>query len=127
MPNELNKADFLWQDNCLECFVEFDNQQGYHEINLSPKGDYAIYQFDNYRTPDRMPPKHGKGTVCIIHHKFDDDSHWQYHWAVTFSHQQQFSKIHPTAILYHNDTPIFYAHQHANPPDFHDKAFWLAI
>ncbi len=124
--NNLKRTDFLWQANCLECFVEFDHEQGYHEINVAPNGNYAIYQFDDYRTPDCMPPKHGDGTVFVVPTAKNDDNDrfWVRHWAVKFPHTQPISKIHPAAILYHKDTPIFYAHKHANPPDFHNKAYW---
>lgn len=136
----LQRADFLWQANCLECFVEFNHEQGYHEINVAPNGDYAIYQFDDYRTPDCMPPKHGDGSVFVVPAATNDDdatnnntannhndAYWIYHWAVKFPHTKPISKIHPTVILYHNDTPIFYACAHANPPDFHDKAYWVTL
>lgn len=58
-------ADYLWEATCLECFVAshlshkdaFDNSVApYVEINASPDGRYALYQFDSYRSPATLPP-----------------------------------------------------------------------
>lgn len=124
VPSHLKHTDFLWQDNCLECFVEFNHHQSYSEINFSPNGNYAIYHFDDYRTPNCMPPKQGEGTIFVPDGNFDDAKHWVRHLAIQFSHFQTLSKLHPTAILYYDGTPIYYAITHATPPDFHHKAYW---
>lgn len=58
-------ADYLWEATCLECFVAshlsykdgFDNSVApYVEINASPDGRYALYQFNGYRNPATLPP-----------------------------------------------------------------------
>lgn len=125
-PQNLLFKDFLWQDNCLECFVEFDQQTSYHEINFAPNGNYAIYQFDDYRTPNHMPPKHGNGILSASDYMTNSRHahYWLRHYSVKFLHQQSISKINPTAILYWDHAPIFYAIWHANPPDFHNKKYW---
>ena len=48
-------ADYLWQQTCLECFIT-NNAASYVEINASPNGQYAVYQFTDYRTPVTLPP-----------------------------------------------------------------------
>lgn len=54
-------TDYLWEQTCLECFIssqalDDENKNRYIEINASPSGQYALYQFDNYRTPSTLPP-----------------------------------------------------------------------
>ncbi len=59
-------SDYLWEETCLECFIkgssvtdEADyskNAAAYVEINASPDGRYALYQFDSYRNPSTLPP-----------------------------------------------------------------------
>jgi hypothetical protein len=39
----------LWENTCLEFFVGIKNSPPYWEFNLSPSGDWNIYQFTNYR------------------------------------------------------------------------------
>lgn len=59
-------ADYLWEDTCLECFITGSlvkneivyakSAAPYIEINASPDGRYALYQFEAYRNPSTLPP-----------------------------------------------------------------------
>ena len=54
-------TDFLWKQTCLECFIasgfdEHNETASYIEINASPSGHYALYQFESYRNPESLPP-----------------------------------------------------------------------
>lgn len=58
---QVNFHDYLWEQTCLECFlgnkVTGDNKTtSYIEINASPNGRYALYNFDDYRIPSTLPP-----------------------------------------------------------------------
>ncbi|MGV9005465.1 MAG: DOMON-like domain-containing protein [Brevundimonas sp.] len=44
-----SRADDLWRHTCFEAFIRSDTGPGYHEINLSPSGQWAVYGFDAYR------------------------------------------------------------------------------
>lgn len=48
-PSQPQRTDFLWQHTCFEAFLGADDSPAYHELNLSPSGDWAIYGFRNYR------------------------------------------------------------------------------
>ena len=48
------RADGLWQETCCEAFVRAKGQAGYHEVNLSPSTQWAVYRFSAYR--DGMRP-----------------------------------------------------------------------
>lgn len=54
-------TDFLWEQTCLECFISSESDKhsettSYIEINASPNGHYALYQFESYRNPALLPP-----------------------------------------------------------------------
>lgn len=53
--NKVQFIDYLWQHTCLECFIGGKSSE-YIEINANPQGPFALYHFDDYRTPDIMPP-----------------------------------------------------------------------
>lgn len=79
---QVNFTDYLWEETCLECFiagskiagcknddedivaphqtephkVPFQQATAYIEINASPDGRYALYQFECYRNPATLPP-----------------------------------------------------------------------
>ena len=56
------RRDELWRHTCFEAFVSAPQGSGYYEFNFSPCGDWAAYQFEDYRrgmTPAalrRAPP-----------------------------------------------------------------------
>lgn len=77
---QVSFTDYLWEQTCLECFftgklivndrsinsdclVNYDNTANAHEttayveINASPDGRYALYQFKSYRNLATLPPK----------------------------------------------------------------------
>ena len=44
-----DRADELWRTTCLEAFVGPADASQYLELNLSPMGNWAAYQFSQYR------------------------------------------------------------------------------
>ena len=82
-PTQVGFADYLWEQTCLECFlagglitdrlidnsvsindaneigidgVDANKISAYIEINASPSGSYAVYEFNSYRQPSSLPP-----------------------------------------------------------------------
>jgi hypothetical protein len=47
--------DELWRNTCFEVFIAGDGERGYREFNFSPSGDWAVYEFDDYRFGMRSP------------------------------------------------------------------------
>jgi|GEM_PF-478178 len=82
-PTQVGFADYLWEQTCLECFlagglitdrlinnsvsindvneigidgVDANKTSAYIEVNASPDGRYALYEFASYRNPATLPP-----------------------------------------------------------------------
>ncbi|MGO2277734.1 MULTISPECIES: hypothetical protein [unclassified Psychrobacter] len=79
---QVNFTDYLWEETCLEFFIAgsklndskvndedivtthqtmphnilFQHSPSYVEVNASPDGRYALYQFESYRNPAALPP-----------------------------------------------------------------------
>ena len=51
MPQRLTG---LWETTCLECFLGALGREQYWEINLSPSGDWNVFQLDGYRESLRV-------------------------------------------------------------------------
>jgi hypothetical protein len=51
IPSErhIGKADKLWQHTCFELFIGAKNDAEYYEFNFSPSGQWAAYEFRDYR------------------------------------------------------------------------------
>jgi hypothetical protein len=43
------RKDFLWEHTCFECFLGVPESPSYCEWNFSPSGDWAHYEFLDYR------------------------------------------------------------------------------
>ncbi|WP_167495879.1 DOMON-like domain-containing protein [Desulfosediminicola ganghwensis] len=43
------RLDGLWESTCFECFLQGLNCDSYHEVNVSPAGDWNLYRFTGYR------------------------------------------------------------------------------
>lgn len=127
-----HRQDYLWEQNCLECFVEFKDRTDYLEMNFSPNelgNGYNLYHFDDYRTPNIIPPQRADGHLISIIDGGKPGYH-SHHLSIVMPDDfdcTKISKINPCVILYQDNQPCFYAVQHASPPDFHDKAFWQAV
>lgn len=126
--NHFKQADFLWQENCLECFVEYDGADGYFEFNMALDGRHNLYHFDHYRTPNTMPPRQANPNDVLTNiSQVQDvaDGFYSRHAVLTNTHNTLPTRLNPTIILYPDGgQPIFYAKNHANPPDFHHKQYW---
>ena len=48
-PQRPGPADELWRHTCLEAFISAEGSPGYREFNLSPSGQWAVYDFSAYR------------------------------------------------------------------------------
>lgn len=125
--NCASHTDFLWEQNCLELFVS-DKQSAYYEVNASFDGRFAVYEFDRYRDPATLPPKKSEA-ITFDWRNVETGSALVYQFRLLFLAKARFAvdaiaRLHPCAIFYINDHPLFYAVNHANPPDFHDKTFW---
>lgn len=82
-PTQVGFADYLWEQTCLECFLAgglitdrlinnsvsindvneigidgagANKTSAYIEVNASPDGRYALYEFTSYRNPATLPP-----------------------------------------------------------------------
>lgn len=54
-PQLPGSAEGLWQHTCCEAFVAVAGQTAYREFNFSPSGEWAIYDFGDYRQRRESP------------------------------------------------------------------------
>lgn len=127
--DKIAKADNLWQETCLECFISLDDER-YLEINATPDGRYAIYEFDDYRTPNPPSPS-DKVTLSWRADDNDNTLVYERHFSLDVSAMADFfdpvlseTLISPTVILMINNQPHYFATHHGDDPDFHDKRHW---
>ena len=54
--SERRRVDGLWQHTCFELFLALRGRDSYLEFNLSPSGDWNLYEFQCYRVGMRKVP-----------------------------------------------------------------------
>lgn len=152
-PKQVIFTDFLWEKTCLECFIQPSGQLGYIEINAAPSGEFAVYEFSAYRTPCQLPPKPLLLKSKLLNNSAKIDNRAAITWqngedlnqsaatlqrkfGVDLSQIPNFdaalphfglSKLQPCVILSFGNHPLYFAPNHASPPDFHNATFWQAF
>jgi hypothetical protein len=48
-PKPSRQTDELWRHTCFEAFLRVDTGVAYHELNVSPSTEWALYAFADYR------------------------------------------------------------------------------
>src|SRR5262249_57565453 len=48
-PAEPRRGHELWRHTCFEVFIARDGSTEYHELNLAPSREWAVYSFRAYR------------------------------------------------------------------------------
>lgn len=69
------RKDGLWQKTCFEAFLSSLHSPAYWELNLSPSGDWNVYQFDDYRknqkSEHKIPALQVHTHLDLSHHIFE--------------------------------------------------------
>ncbi|WAI87050.1 hypothetical protein SC65A3_00501 [Psychrobacter sp. SC65A.3] len=168
--DKIGFKDYLWEQTCLECFLtgslissrsedsdkspKTNMAMSYIEINASPEGQYALYEFDSYRSPTTLPPRpliyadgqtraaidwiDGNNPKLLIDYPIS--THEPYHYQRSFrmpldsltslnrksdySNDALIKYIHPCVILSFGEITLYFAPKHASPPDFHNRQYW---
>lgn len=115
-PAVPDRTDGLWRTTCFELFVAGEGS-GYREFNFSPSGQWAAYEFDDYRAGKRNASARVDIEIC------------QTNKALQFSAKIMTEFPNPvlvglTAVIEETDGAIRYWSTAFAPgkPDFHDGA-----
>ena len=118
------RRDELWQHTCLELFARAGAEPGYLEFNFSPNGDWAAYEFEDYRGARRnLEP-----AACTVRAIREGNS-LRVHAVLTVPRMAATGKpaawqLNLAAVLERSDGALSYwalRHPRAQP-DFHDPA-----
>lgn len=124
-PSPPQRQDYLWEQTCFEVFMQVQGTTAYHEINVSTTGEWNVYQFDSYRTPNDMPPRHAElpllqgltytATGVVLEIDLD-----------VYPAQTVLQLGLCSVLLLQADQPSFWALQHtALQADFHHAPDWV--
>jgi hypothetical protein len=112
----------LWQHTCFEAFIRVEGQAAYHEFNLAPSGDWAVYAFRSYRdggplANEMMRPHiavRSTGSLLELDTLIRLD-------VLSAIHSRASLRIALAAVIEASDGLSYWALRHpGDKPDFHD-------
>jgi hypothetical protein len=122
-PHEPERADGLWKTTCFEAFVRPAGEQSYREWNFAPSGQWAAYDFSDYREGSA-----DANIAAAPYVRFEDNFTW---WALgaTISVEADVAwELGLSAVLEEKDgTKSYWALAHTGEkPDFHAPGCFTA-
>jgi len=121
----------LWQHSCFEVFISVDEGPGYYEYNLSPSGQWALFEFRGYRDGEPLADPNLKPVV-----QFETSPRTFRLQAllplarIDSGNKTSCLRIGLSAVIEHCDGTLgYWALRHpAETPDFHDaNSFALTL
>lgn len=112
------RADDLWKTTCFEMFVKRKGSKAYREFNFSPSGQWASYDFQQYRQGMQNADMHSP-TITVQQNASELLLNARVDW--TLCHDVE---VAASAVIEKCDgTKSFWALDHPeNDPDFHHPA-----
>ena len=112
----------LWEHTCLEFFLGLQDSPKYWEINLSPSGDWNIFQFANYRQGITEDLAFNSLSFAVLQHT----DYWQLNLAVDLNQiidPKQNLEVGITAVIENQQQQLSYwALTHStSKADFHQR------
>lgn len=120
---EPERADELWRTTCFEAFLRPEGQESYREWNFAPSGNWAAYDFTNYR--ENMVAAEVDSPPYI---RTEDNFIWWALGATIAVDAETDWRLGLSAVIEEKDgTKSYWALAHPNPdkPDFHDPACFI--
>ena len=111
--SQRHRADNLWQDTCLELFIGATDDKTYHELNLAPGGGWNCYQFTDYR--EGMLPSDDFELLD------QQTAHCRLSAELRCPTPARRLTIGPAAVIRSGDNLAYFAEQHGDQPDFHNR------
>ena len=122
-PGEPRRAHDLWQATCFEAFLRVADEAAYREWNFAPSGQWAAYDFTDYRE--------GRGDLPVEHApviQLQDNLTWWQIGATFAVPAARDLRLGLSAILEEKDgTRSYWALAHGTAePDFHNPGCFAA-
>lgn len=126
---QAERRDYLWEQTCFEIFLGIQQQDAYREVNLATSGAWQIYQFEEYRYPDTMPPAYAQDVEIVQFQRTKYGLNVVLdlkHWLLVNKVKLNEVYLGLTAVIQTKSQNYHFAMQHSTQnADFHNKRDWL--
>lgn len=119
---EPRRTDELWRTTCFEAFLSPDGSAAYREWNFAPDGNWAAYDFSDYR--ERL----GNADVRPPYIRMEDNFTWWTVGATIAPDAATHWDLGLSAVIEERDgTKSYWALTHSSEkPDFHARDCFVA-
>jgi hypothetical protein len=123
----------LWKHTCFELFIARDGEPAYHELNVAPSREWAIYGFRDYREPAVAPQPNERASPKISERRSGESFDLEVRLALShlsLAYADARLRIGLSAVVETEEGRLSYwALRHPRDrPDFHDPdAFVLCL
>jgi hypothetical protein len=117
-------ATQLWQHTCFEAFIAVEGQAAYHEFNLAPSGEWAVYAFSGYRNGGPLANETMRPHIAVrsTSSRLELDALVRLD-VLSAIHPHASLRIGLSAVIEASDGLSYWAiHHPADKPDFHNSA-----
>ena len=121
--SEPARRDELWAATCFEAFLAEEGEDGYREWNFAPSGDWAAYDFSDYRDGMNRPD------VAAPYIRLEDNFTWWALGATIAVPSRRHWRLGLSVVLEEEDGTKSYwalAHPPSGKPDFHHRDCFAA-
>ena len=114
----------LWEHTCFEFFIGSVASTGYHEVNLSPSGNWNCFSF----TDVRSGMKESETLTLRTLESTKTDQNANLHATLDFKRMRPDSlRIGVSAVIEMKSRLHYYALSHGESPDFHAREHHVLI
>ena len=115
-------ATQLWRHTCFEAFIAMEGQPAYHEFNLAPSGEWAVYAFRGYRDGGPLADEMMRPHIAVrsTGSRLELDAVVRLD-SLSATHPRASLRVGLSAVIEASDGLSYWALRHrADKPDFHD-------
>jgi len=128
-----DRIDLLWEHTCFEAFVGIEGEAGYREFNFSPSGQWAAYDFKDYRQRIEPDPTVAAPVIatCLTEGRLELEAVVRLN-DLPANPDSKTWHVGLSAVVEATDTidggRSYWALQHPAPqPDFHQRAAFTLV
>jgi hypothetical protein len=129
-PCVARQAGQLWRHTCFEAFIAVEGWPEYHEFNLAPSGEWAVYAFRDYRNGGPVSNKLTRPRIAArsTGGRFELEALIRLD-VLSAAHTRAPLNVGLSAVIEANDGLSYWALRHPlDKPDFHDaRGFALLL
>lgn len=126
MKDSAKRVIGLWDNACFEAFWSYEGSPSYFEMNLSPNGNWNVFEFVNYRSPGFPNLKESRAWRLTSYKRSENSFAADFETEVAFESGRSLDFSLNAILVTKSGEKSFWALEHfGEKPDFHKRESFL--